>query len=115
LRCLGGGGRLLVVGFTSGEIPTIAVNLALVKVPLTFFDVCKQLSLIINHSQGISIVGVRSGAELMLSPALAEETNSAIIKWAEQGLLRPYIQAEFPLRTYVSFDPFPLSSLSCPM
>lgn len=47
---IGGGGRLLVVGFASGSIPSFPINLALVK--------------------GFSLVGVRSGAEMLLQPKL---------------------------------------------
>jgi NADPH2:quinone reductase len=50
VRVIGGGGRLLVVGFASGTIPSFPINLALVK--------------------GFSLVGVRSGAEMMLQPNL---------------------------------------------
>jgi len=53
VRCLSGGGRLLVVGFASGTIPSVAMNLVLVK--------------------GISLIGVRSGQEMMDHPELTEE------------------------------------------
>jgi NADPH2:quinone reductase len=53
VRCMAGGGRLLVVGFASGSIPTVAANLILVK--------------------GFSVVGVRSGQEMMDHPELTAE------------------------------------------
>ena len=42
------GGRLLVVGFASGRIPTLAVNRALIK--------------------GISVIGVRAGEHVRQRP-----------------------------------------------
>jgi len=77
VRCIGGMGRLLVVGFASGEIPKFAVNLALVK--------------------GFSLVGVRSGAQLLLSPHLREEMLKDLLPMAEKGLLHPYIQCSVPM------------------
>jgi len=53
IRCMAGNGRLLVVGFASGEIPSIPANLVLVK--------------------GFSLVGVRSGHEMIEHPELAHE------------------------------------------
>jgi NADPH:quinone reductase-like Zn-dependent oxidoreductase len=44
IRCIAGGGRLLVVGFASGKIPSVPANMILVK--------------------GFSVVGVRSGQEV---------------------------------------------------
>lgn len=45
------GGRLLVIGFASGEIPKIPANIPLIK--------------------GFSVVGVRSGAEMARNPKMA--------------------------------------------
>eukprot|EP01128_Nolandella_sp_AFSM9_P010512 TRINITY_DN7282_c0_g1_i1.p1 TRINITY_DN7282_c0_g1~~TRINITY_DN7282_c0_g1_i1.p1 ORF type:complete len:340 (+),score=79.37 TRINITY_DN7282_c0_g1_i1:1841-2860(+) len=80
VRCMAGMGRLLVVGFAGGEIPKLPINLALVK--------------------GFSLVGVRSGAEFMLNPAVLRETNNALISLAEQDLLHPLIidQVDFDLK-----------------
>lgn len=59
-RVMRGGGRLLVVGFAADEIPTLKMNLPLIK--------------------GYSVVGVRSGAEFMLHPELLEECAIALQK-----------------------------------
>ena len=53
IRCIGGGGRLLVVGFASGTIPKIPINMVLIK--------------------GFSLVGVRSGQEMIVHPELTAE------------------------------------------
>lgn len=63
LRLMDGGGRLLVVGFASGKIPSVPANLPLVK--------------------GCSIVGVRSGAEMMRDPSLTVEMASKLLMWAK--------------------------------
>ena len=41
IRCINWGGRILIVGFASGRIPTLPINMALIK--------------------GFSVVGVRAG------------------------------------------------------
>lgn len=53
IRCIAGNGRLLVIGFASGEIPSVPANLVLVK--------------------GFSLVGVRSGQEMLEHPELTAE------------------------------------------
>jgi NADPH2:quinone reductase len=77
LRSTRWGGRLLVVGFAAGDIPSIPLNLTLVK--------------------GNSIVGVFWGRHFMEHP----EENSAnfrqIVEWVEDGTLNPLIQKVFPL------------------
>jgi len=50
VKCIAPNGRLLVVGFASGSIPSIPANLPLIK--------------------GFSVVGVRSGAEIGRNPSL---------------------------------------------
>ncbi|SEP09207.1 NADPH:quinone oxidoreductase family protein [Aquisalimonas asiatica] len=71
------GGRLLVVGFASGEIPAFAANHALLK--------------------GYSIVGVRAGEAGRRDPAQARESLDVLIDYAGRGLLRPHVCATFPL------------------
>jgi NADPH2:quinone reductase len=62
VRCMAGGGRLLVVGFASGTIPSIPANLVLVK--------------------GFSLVGVRSGQEMLDHPELTAEMIAEMEKIA---------------------------------
>lgn len=70
-------GRLLVVGFASGEIPAFAANHALLK--------------------GYSIVGVRAGEAGRRDPAQARATQKALVAYAARGQLRPHVCATFPL------------------
>lgn len=77
LRCLGWGGRLLVLGFASGQFPTLAVNYALIK--------------------GLSIIGVRAGEYGRRHPQQAEPNRAAVDELAAAGVLRPPIGARFAL------------------
>eukprot|EP01099_Mayorella_cantabrigiensis_P008611 TRINITY_DN80_c0_g1_i3.p1 TRINITY_DN80_c0_g1~~TRINITY_DN80_c0_g1_i3.p1 ORF type:complete len:116 (-),score=23.93 TRINITY_DN80_c0_g1_i3:105-452(-) len=77
VRCMTpeGGGRLLVIGFASGQIPKIAVNLALIK--------------------GFSVVGVRSGAQLhMFNHKYRDECHQDLVNWAKAGKLVPPINGQ---------------------
>jgi len=71
VRCMAGNGRLLVIGFASGTIPTIPMNLPLIK--------------------GFSIVGVRSGFQLMQEPHLAIGMYKQLHEWATTKGLKPYV------------------------
>ncbi|NLA10236.1 MAG: NADPH:quinone oxidoreductase family protein [Microbacteriaceae bacterium] len=77
LRCLRGDGRLLVVGFASGEIPSVRVN---------------QLLL-----HNISVVGVGWGSyEGDRAGHTATQWN-ALLPHLENGRLRPHVGAVFDL------------------
>lgn len=82
VRCVApmGQARLLVVGFTSGTIPKMPVNMALIK--------------------GFSLVGVRSGAQLSIQPELMQEMMVELLKMAEDGRLKPYVGAEYPAERF---------------
>lgn len=75
LRCMAWGGRLLVIGFASGRIPSVAANLPLIK--------------------GLSIVGVRAGEYGRRDPVRGEQDRQAVEALAAQGLFRPHIGARF--------------------
>jgi NADPH:quinone reductase len=77
VRCIGWDGRLLVVGFTSGRIPTVAANLALIK--------------------SFSVIGVRAGEHVRRNPAEGRAIVAEVVRLAEQGVFRPLIGARFPL------------------
>ncbi|MSP43156.1 MAG: NADPH:quinone oxidoreductase family protein [Alphaproteobacteria bacterium] len=77
IRCINWGGRLLVVGFASGRIPSAPVNMPLIK--------------------GFSIVGVRAGEYGRKDPQKGRENIALVDKWAEDGVIRPYVCAEVPL------------------
>lgn len=69
-------GRYLVIGFASGEIPKIPLNLVLLK--------------------GCQIVGVFWGSFAMRQPAKNREHASEIFRWVAEGKLRPAVDAVLP-------------------
>ncbi|TNE56676.1 MAG: NADPH:quinone oxidoreductase family protein [Alphaproteobacteria bacterium] len=77
VRCIAFGGRLLVVGFASGRIPQIPVNMPLIK--------------------GFSVVGVRAGEFRRRIPELGQQSVEQIDAWVDEGLLTPHVSAVFPL------------------
>lgn len=77
VRCIGFDGRLLVIGFTSGRIPEISVNMPLIK--------------------GFSVVGVRAGEYGRKFPDRGRDNLDAIDALAEAGVIRPYVCQTFPL------------------
>ena len=76
-RCIAFGGRILSIGFTSGRLPVLPVNIALIK--------------------GFSVHGVRAGEYGRQNPAKGAENNAAIWKLAEEGKVKPRVDAEYPL------------------
>ncbi len=76
-RCIAFGGRILSIGFTSGRLPTLPVNIALIK--------------------GFSVMGVRAGEYGRQFPDKGRENHEAIWKLAEEGKVRPRVDAEYPL------------------
>jgi NADPH:quinone reductase len=77
LRCLAPGGRLVVIGFTAGRIPTVATNRLLLR--------------------NISVVGAAWGAWLGADPALFTATVAALQPMIESGRVAPPIGATFLL------------------
>ena len=77
LRDMAWGGRHLVIGFTAGDIPKIALNLPLIK--------------------GCSIVGVWIGAFAKRDPARHRANAAELWKWIAEGKIKPYISATYPL------------------
>jgi len=85
VRCIAFDGRLLVVGFTSGRIPSLSANMPLIK--------------------GFSVMGVRAGEYGRRFPAKGRENMDAVWSLADQGLIRPRVHAELPLaRWREAFD-----------
>ncbi|KAA0575178.1 NADPH:quinone oxidoreductase family protein [Azospirillum sp. B21] len=76
-RSMAWNGRLLVIGFASGEIPKFPVNLALVK--------------------GFSLVGVFWGAFTEKEPDVYADNMSELIGWYGAGKIKPVIEGEYPL------------------
>jgi NADPH:quinone reductase len=76
LKCIAWGGRLLVIGFSSGEIPALRLNRVMLK-----------------H---ISVVGVNLGGYHQHQPELLAATMQRLFELYAQGL-RPLIHARYPL------------------
>jgi len=70
-------GRFLVVGFASGEIPKIPLNLTLLK--------------------GCSIVGVFWGDFVKREPGQFAALMQQLSEWYQRGRLKPYVSATMPL------------------
>lgn len=84
-RCIAFDGRLLVIGFTSGRIPTVSVNMPLIK--------------------GFSVMGVRAGEYGRQFPDKGRENAEAVWAMADEGRIRPHVHAELPLdRWREAFD-----------
>lgn len=76
-RLMKWGGRMMPVGFTSGQIPSVPMNLPLLK----------------NYS----IVGVFAGAWAEKFPEQAERVNDTLAQWLAEGKIRPHIDRVLPL------------------
>lgn len=76
-RCVAFGGRLLVIGFTSGRIATVAANIPLIK--------------------GFSVIGVRAGEHGRRFPERGAEDADAVWRLAAAGRITPHIHARYPL------------------
>jgi NADPH2:quinone reductase len=77
VRSLAWEGRLLVIGFASGTIPQLPVNLTLVK--------------------NASVVGVYWGAYASKDPQTLNDSLEALMGWYAEGKLKPHISQTFPL------------------
>ncbi|HUZ11435.1 MAG TPA: NADPH:quinone oxidoreductase family protein [Caulobacteraceae bacterium] len=77
VRCIAFDGRLLVVGFTSGRIPSVSVNMPLIK--------------------GFSVMGVRAGEYGRQFPEKGRENAAAIWTMAAEGVLKPRVHREYAL------------------
>lgn len=76
-RCIAFEGRLLVIGFTSGRVPSIKANRILLK--------------------NISIIGLHWGNYAFHAPALMHQAHEALCELYEAGKIRPVIYAELEL------------------
>lgn len=77
VRCIAFGGRLMVVGFTSGRIAQVATNMPLIK--------------------GFSVIGVRAGEYGRRFPERGRENLDAIWRLAAEGRITPRVDQEVPL------------------
>lgn len=84
-RCMAFGGRLLVVGFTSGRIASAPTNIPLIK--------------------GFSVVGVRAGEYGRRFPERGAASLDAVWALAAERRIRPRVHATFPLADWrAAFD-----------
>ncbi len=77
IRCINWNGRLLVVGFASGRIPELPVNLALLK--------------------GCQVVGVFWGSFVAREPQTNARNFKELFTLHAEGKIRPHISATYPL------------------
>lgn len=80
LRSLGWKGRFLVIGFASGEIPRLPLNLTLLK--------------------GCDIRGVYYGEFNAREPEASRDNLSQLLAWAQSGDLSVHIHAKYALEEY---------------
>ncbi|MGI4880344.1 MAG: NADPH:quinone oxidoreductase family protein [Janthinobacterium lividum] len=76
-RSIGWNGRYLVVGFAGGNIPSLPLNLPLIK--------------------GASIVGVFWGAFTQAEPKVHRANMAELLEWYAAGKLKPHVSKHFPL------------------
>ena len=88
VRCAGWEGRLLVIGFASGEIPQVATNMILVK--------------------NVSVTGVVFGEHSWRYPQDTQLRLTKLIGLYSQGRLRPRVMKTYPL----SEAPYALAEVS---
>lgn len=77
IRALAWEGRFLVVGFASGEIPKLPLNLLLLR--------------------GADAVGVFWGESVKRDPAGHKRNMTQVLDWVAEGKLHPRIHGTFPL------------------
>jgi NADPH2:quinone reductase len=77
MKCIAWNGRLLVIGFAGGEIPSVKLNRVLLK--------------------NISLVGLHWGAYAKHEPARIPETMQALLQLHAKGAIRPEIYRSYPL------------------
>ncbi len=77
-KCIAFEGRILVVGFASGRIPTLAMNRVLLK--------------------NFSLVGIHWGLYFEKNPEVLRESQLALSKLYAQGKIRPVVSQTFALK-----------------
>ncbi|CEP00071.1 Enoyl reductase (ER) domain-containing protein [Plasmodiophora brassicae] len=78
MKCIAWNGRLLVVGFTSGSIPSMPLNLPLLKQS--------------------SIVGVFWGAAIQKDRRVYARTFNRLFALLDEGKIRPVVSERFPVQ-----------------
>jgi NADPH2:quinone reductase len=78
LKCIAWAGRLLVIGFSSGDIPALKLNRVMLK-----------------H---ISVIGVNVGAYHENDPKGLRDATVRLFELYAEGKIKPVIHARYPLR-----------------
>lgn len=80
LRVIAWCGRIVIVGFAEGRIPEIKAGHLLVK--------------------NISLIGLQYSSYREREPGKVQKVQRELFEWYEEGKIKPYVMAEFPLRDY---------------
>ncbi|NIZ14795.1 NADPH:quinone oxidoreductase family protein, partial [Phaeobacter sp. HF9A] len=76
-RATNPGGRLLPIGFASGEVPQIPANHLLVK--------------------NLTVIGLYIGGLIQQRPELGQKTFAKVMRWLAEGRITPHISHMLPL------------------
>lgn len=77
MRCTAPGGRLMAIGFASGQVPQIPANILLVK--------------------NLTVVGYWWGAYRRLDPSSVRQSLLECLELYRQGRIKPHVSRRFPL------------------
>jgi NADPH2:quinone reductase len=77
LRSIAPDGRILIIGFASGNVPQIPANILLVK--------------------NVTVIGYYWGAYRSLNPGVVRESMSEALDWWAAGRLKPHVSQTVPL------------------
>jgi len=80
LKCLATGGQHLVIGFASGDIPSLTLNRLLLR--------------------QVSVTGVLWGAFARAEPARNAANVAELLAWYSEGRLKPQISETYPLQDF---------------
>ena len=78
LRSVAWEGRVIIIGFTSGRIPQIPANIALVK--------------------NIDVIGFYWGSYQAHKPEVPRESFKQLFRWFDEGKLKPHVSAQLDLK-----------------
>jgi NADPH:quinone reductase len=80
LRACKPDGRLLAIGFASGEVPQVPANLLLVK--------------------NLTVIGFWYGGYEAHAPALVASSMAELLRWRAEGALRPHVGEALPFEAF---------------
>jgi len=78
LRSIAWGGRVIVIGFTSGRIPQAPANILLVK--------------------NIDVIGFYWGSYQARKPELLRDSYAKLLRWFDEGKLKPHVSAQMDMK-----------------